>query len=447
MAIRARMLLAALSLGCWSAWSLSQAPVVSLADELQAPGKLPEKAEAQPPKKDEPPAQPLTFPVADTPAPNVPLSTSGSSVQVSALPPVFGDCLTGSRYSPYLVATTPTGQQASVRPGQTQLFPLGTTFDRPVQTRIVTVVTDPGSPGQPPNGSVPPREPIREQFLEVTGTPAVAHSGGLPVNVARGAFKIAENESPRPVDRIYATYHFFSDVNPTLSVPELPVTNVHRETLGFEKTFLNGDASIGMRLPFIQINGPLNLQAQSVGDVSVIFKYAFINDLAREDGGPLRPGNVLSGGLVVTAPTGNTAAYSAQCPIIHSTLLQPWVGGILVSGRSFLQGFSSLAVPTDDRDTTFFFNSVQLGYRLWESPNNDRLLTALYPIVECHVNTPLNNRGLDRLPIGATDFVTITGGATFCLGSRSALNLGANTSVTGPRPYVVEAMAQLNINY
>jgi hypothetical protein len=67
--------------------------------------------------------------------------------------------------------------------------------------------------------------------------------------------------------------------------------------------------------------------------------------------------------------------------------------------------------------------------------------------MEVHVNTPLNHRGQKRFPIGAFDTVTITAGATFGLGQSSALNLGVNSPVTGPKPYVVEAMAQLNIRY
>ena len=43
--------------------------------------------------------------------------------------------------------------------------------------------------------------------------------------------------------------------------------------------------------------------------------------------------------------------------------------------------------------------------------------------------------------------VSFTAGATLGFGSRSFLNLGVNAPVTGPQPYVVEAIAQLNIRY
>src|SRR5207247_1099521 len=98
-----------------------------------------------------------------------------------------------------------------------------------------------------------------------------------PVRVpvaSQGAFKICENESPRPTDRVFFTYNFYSDAtgapsglgvprtdtvtNPNGTVTSTPVPAVtikldaHREIFGFEKTFLDGNASIGMRAPLVQ---------------------------------------------------------------------------------------------------------------------------------------------------------------------------------------------------
>lgn len=410
------------------------------------------KAETQPAPATQPPAQPpLTFPAAAGAGAAAPLAASGSSVQMTALPPVYGDMMSGNYfsplalYNPFLVATLPGGTMQNVNPGAIEQFPLGTTFSQQVPVQIVQVQVGTEIIFDPQNPDLPIEVPIFENRLQVTGPPLQAHAGGIPVTVARGAFKIGENESPRPVDRFYVNYNFFSDVNPSLNVPGMPTTNVHRQTIGLEKTFMGGNASVGLRLPFLQIDGPQNIDRNTLGDLTMIFKYAWINEFLVDPDGTIRPGNVLSGGLVVTAPTGGAATYSALTPEIHPTMLQPWLGGIYVRGNAYLQGFSSLAVPTDDRDTTFFFNSLQVGYLFYRS--TDSILTAVAPIAEVHVTTPLNNRELRRLPIGAADIVSLTGGTTFCLGSRSALNLGVNVPVTGPRPYVVEAVAQLNIRY
>ena len=420
-----------------------QMPVEASAAEYQQPAPKAQDPKAQDPKPQDPPPPPVTFPATNRAAlPASAVAAAGTSIRRSSQPNVFGNCLTGTVFSPYLVATLPNGQQFTILPGQTVLLPAGTTFDRPVPQQLVAIPrTSPPRPNAPPT-DLPPLI-----LLQVTGTEAVAHAGGLPVNVVRGAFKIMENESPRPTDRVYASYNFFSDVNPSLSVPGLPVTNVHRETFGIEKTFLEGNASVGLRLPLLQVEGARNIDRQSAGDLSAIFKYAIINDWYDNGDGSVGGGSVLSTGFVVTAPTGDAATFSSQCPQIHSTVIQPFVGAVKSWDRIYLQGFSSVAVPTDDRDTTFLFNSIQAGYFLFNASTGDRWLQSFTPILECHVNTPLNNRGLRRLPIGSFDEVSFTGGATLGIGRAAFLNVGCNVPVTGPRPYAFEALAQLNVRY
>ena len=437
-----------------AASSVAQVPMAMPAETAavyQQPVPKAQDPKPQDPKPQDPPPPPVTFPATNRAVlPASAVAAAGTSIRRSSQPNVFGNCLTGTVFSPYLIATLPSGQQQTILPGQTVLLPPGTTFDRDVQQQLIAIPRPPTPPppGRPNNPDVPtPPPPPPDVFLRVTGTEAIAHAGGLPVNVVRGAFKIMENESPRPTDRIYASYNFFSDVNPSLSVPGLPVTNVHRETFGIEKTFLEGNASIGLRLPLLQIEGARNIDRQSAGDLSVIFKYALINDWYDNGNGSIGGGNVLATGLVVTAPTGNAATFSAQCPVIHSTVIQPYVGGLASWDRVYLQGFSSVAVPTDDRDTTFLFNSLQTGYLLYSASTDDRWLQSFTPILECHVNTPLNNRGLKRLPIGSFDEVSLTGGAMIGIGRAAFLNVGCNVPVTGPKPYAIEALAQLNFWY
>ena len=100
------------------------------------------------------------------------------------------------------------------------------------------------------------------------------------------AFKVAENESPLPLDRLFVTYNFYSRV--------LGTQDVHRETLGVEKTFLAGSASLGLRLSFFQIHCDGSPDSAKVDDLSLIFKYAVL----RADDG------TLSTGLAVSLPTG-----------------------------------------------------------------------------------------------------------------------------------------------
>jgi hypothetical protein len=259
--------------------------------------------------------------------------------------------------------------------------------------------------------------------------------------VARGAFKISENESPRPIDRVYFTYNYYNNVNGGLNAPGVAQTDVHREVIGFEKTFFDGNASLGMRLPFVQVTGDGSVGRQDLGDLSIILKYAFINDRETR--------NVLSAGISVTAPTGGNFLL-AGVPDVHPWLLQPYVGGIYNFGNFYLQGFSAIVAPTDSRDVTAWNNDVGLGYFLYRSQDPDRLLTAVVPTVEIHVTTPLNHRNsLNSLtdPIPGIDVVNLTTAVTLGICRRSSLGLGVVTPLTGPKPFDVEGQAYLNFRF
>ena len=71
------------------------------------------------------------------------------------------------------------------------------------------------------------------------------------VPAVRG-IKIADNQYPRPVDRVWVSYNYYDGVNSGINNEmQTPIKNmqVHRETFGFEKTFLDQQASIGFRIP------------------------------------------------------------------------------------------------------------------------------------------------------------------------------------------------------
>jgi hypothetical protein len=258
---------------------------------------------------------------------------------------------------------------------------------------------------------------------------------GALATVVRGAYKITENESPAPQDRVFFTYNYYNNVNGSQNPPGTPQSDVHREMIGVEKTILGGNASIGLRLPYIEITGNSEFQRSDVGDLTLLLKYALINDPSTH--------NVLSGGLVVTFPTGGNF-LPAGVTDVHSTLLQPYVGGIYNMGSLFLQGFSSFVVPTDSRDVTAWNNDLAVGYWLYRSCDHDRLLTYIVPTVELHISTPTNHRGSDSTPVGGIDLFDVTAAVTLGLGDCSALGLAVVTPFSGPRPYDVEAQCYFN---
>jgi hypothetical protein len=324
-----------------------------------------------------------------------------------------------------------------------------TTF-QPVQ---VTIIGPNGEPMlvtlfQPVTQTVPLTIQQRTLVKNITRVP-VASGGG---------FKIGENESPIPEDRVFFTYNYYNGLRgpggpfgaaridaqqtvlngfPATITTPVPATppgrfDLHREMAGFEKTFLDGTGSIGLRVPLLQMHGDGTFSQDDFGDLTAIVKYAPFFDRST--------GNVLSGGLAVTFPTG--PANNTIIGNIHSTLFQPFVGYRWNVDRFFVQGFSSVVIPTDSRDATLLFNDIGVGYWLYRG-NGRRAITGIAPVLEAHVTTPLDHRQTTDA-IFVPNIVSFTGGVHVGIGGRSSFTIGVNTPVTGPRPYAVEAIAQFN---
>src|SRR5262249_41059446 len=94
----------------------------------------------------------------------------------------------------------------------------------------------------------------------------------------RGAFKGADNESPRPVDRVFCNYNRFNDGAVGRRGQGLPSPDLHREVIGFEKAFLDRNAPFEMPLPFLQLEGDGSVNRQDLGDLTMVLKYAFLNN-------------------------------------------------------------------------------------------------------------------------------------------------------------------------
>jgi len=255
---------------------------------------------------------------------------------------------------------------------------------------------------------------------------------------ASGAIKLAENESPRPQDRVFAIYRNYENLQgpPAIGLPFIssPQYDLAQTVLGFEKTFLGGDASIGMRLPFFNLSGT-NFRDEGVGDLGVILKYALINDRIT--------GDVLSTGIMLTLPTGDVP--EALYGDIHSTLIQPYVGYIVNWDNIFLQGFSSIVIPTDNRDVTMLFNDVGIGYLMYRGLPGS-FITAVVPTIEAHVTTPLGANNVTD-PVFVPDLLVLTGGVHFQISGRSTFTLAGAVPVAGERVFDFESMLMFNLRF
>ena len=279
-----------------------------------------------------------------------------------------------------------------------------------------------------PNGaSLPPG------FRRISGNKA-AIIAPLPLHAS---YKIMEGESPLPENRAYITYTFYDNVDRLFPSSVAGSSNLNRETLGLEQTFGGGDSSIGLRLPFLQLTGNSDVEDNEVGDLSIIYKHAFIYDR--------QTGNLFSGGMVLTVPTGQGLEIEGESTI-HSTVFQPFLGFYHNFDAFYVEGFSSVAVPTDMRDVALMFNSLALGYRLYQDDASDAPIRAILPQAELHLNTPFNHRGLNSGPINFDDSLDFTGGVRVVF-QRAEIGACVGTPVTGPKPYDVECAANLTFRW
>ena len=296
--------------------------------------------------------------------------------------------------------------------------------------------TAPGLPPPFPPGTPPP--------------PPGARLASAVVPSVRG-FKIAENQSPQPQDRVFFTFDYFSDLNGALNRRfESPVNNLtaYRYIFGFEKTFDEGFGSFGFRLPLDSLSANSATSGNfvkpggtstSLNDLSLFTKYVLKVDPAT--------GSLLSVGLEATLPTGPSQFAGAKyIQGIHSTEVQPFLGYLLIRDRFYLHGFLSLSVPSSVRDVTMVYNDLGIGYFVYRSTDPDSALTSVAPTFEVHINSPLTHRDWFNAndPTGTADIVDLTYGLNATFYRQSVITLGMVTPVTGPRPFNYEAVLLFN---
>jgi hypothetical protein len=261
-------------------------------------------------------------------------------------------------------------------------------------------------------------------------------------------FKMSDDQSPRPLDRVYFDFNYFNNVNAAVNRRfDIDLHNIalYRELFGVEKTFLDGSASLSLVVPVNSLTASsssgLGGSSTDFGDLTIIYKQALLDDRCT--------GNLLSAGLALTLPTGpDRFANSPVVPAQHNTFFQPFVGYIFNYERWYIHGFSSLDVPTDSNDVTAWYNDVGIGYQLYRT-RECRFLTAIVPTLEFHLTTPLNHRGAFRTddPAGTPDVLTLTLGTHFEIRQNALFTVGLNTPVTGPRPYDFEVIAQFALRF
>ena len=206
--------------------------------------------------------------------------------------------------------------------------------------------------------------------------------------------KISEDQSltPRPQDLVAAcdfTFQLYfrkgvnDQVNQRLQSP-IGYTQIFRYIAGYEKTFLDGKGSIGLRVPLDSVtantassraSGNFGGTSTAVGDMSIYGKYILLEN--RETG------SLLSSGLAVTAPTGpgRFAGLDTFAPSPHGTSFQPFIGYIYNTGKLYFHGFTIVDVTTTGRDPVLMYNDF--GVRLLPPPARSKCLGYAVDFDDC----------------------------------------------------------------
>jgi hypothetical protein len=281
-------------------------------------------------------------------------------------------------------------------------------------------------------------------------------------------FKMAENTSPIPQDRVYFDYDYYHGV--PLNSPD-PSLGVSAYAPGFEKTFLSGLMSFELRLPMattldnnVFFDGTTSRSQGEVGDLAMVVKGLLIR----------RDTFVVSGGLAFTVPTARDSQYSfAQSdsgPFMtianRSVHLMPFVGGLWTPNeRLFAIGYFQVDVDANGdpvtmgripsgsfREPTMLYLDLGMGYWLRRSDSTSDLVTGFAPIMELHMNQSLDSASaisLGTLSVtGAADNISIldlTVGANVELRRNTTVTAGYCTPLTSDRAF--DGQLRCFVNY
>ncbi len=265
--------------------------------------------------------------------------------------------------------------------------------------------------------------------------------------------KIAEGESPQPLDRVFYRFNWYNNVAPaqwTSPTATIHDVNLYRNVLGFEKTLFDGNYSLGLRIPFNTLEaeakpdvvGEQGIHSTQFGNVNAIFKAVLWQDR--------QTGDLISAGVTLSLPTASSLLTNPSQSIV--LYVQPYGAFIYNRGDLFFQGFMSITAPILHTESIVLFTDLGVGYWWYRNPEG-RLLTAFVPTFEIHIADPLRQPDAAVLDVGIFDtlrlnnVVDLTVGTTLEFGTRTTLGLGLVVPVTGPKPFDLELLAQLNYRF
>jgi hypothetical protein len=285
-------------------------------------------------------------------------------------------------------------------------------------------------------------------------------SSGQTVPIAGGdrRFKVAENVSPIPRDRILFNYNHFHN---SLTDINGASRDLDRFTFGFEKTMLHGKASIETRLPLAvgldsrQSVGGTDTRSTELGNLAFAFKANVIS----------RCNWMVSAGTSLTVPTGDDyVQFNGAAPELEiqndAVHLAPFVGFLAQPNRCcFAQGFiqADFDLGGNDvfsgtngfegvlQDQNLLFIDASIGRWLHRSPCNTCSVAAM---AELHYTATLNDTdavaGVSN-PFNRMDILNATAALDFQVG-KTSLRVGGAAPLRSDEEQLFDSEIILQLN-
>jgi hypothetical protein len=300
--------------------------------------------------------------------------------------------------------------------------------------------------------------------------------GNVPIAGGDRNFKIADNNSPIPTDRVLFNYHHFQ--NALLGWPGGQNYNLDRFTFGVEKTFCNKTCSVEVRVPFARgLEGDQELRstnaaaATEFGNIPLVFKKLLVR----------RECWLLSAGMATVFPTGNDAREFQDGVLTKwvkndSYHLQPFLGWLwLPNDQLFVEAFAQLDFdangypvifndPTGNQrlasgvlqDQSLMLVDLKIGRWIYRNPCAP-WIKGIAPAVELHYTTTMQDA--DRVGDAANpqigsignfynrmDILNVTGGLHFALGKASQLTVAAVAPLRSDEESLFDAEVTVQYN-
>jgi hypothetical protein len=296
---------------------------------------------------------------------------------------------------------------------------------------------------------------------------------GFSTALGGGAsYNISENNTSIPTDRVYFIYNAFFNALQTTTGGFQPTTNsvdLHRYLIGFEKTFLDGNASIDFRMPLFsgldfQDSGFVG-NTGNVGNLAMYLKgLLYIDDDV-----------ALASGMGIGLPTGSDVRLQSQNDFLtiqnQSVRLMPFVAMTMSPGEKwFVQSFGQVNFAASGNDViggsgnygvfteqNLLQFDLGLGRWMWRDSQRD-LFTGLAGIAELHYTTTIQDSDTVNIPITSVfggnvtnsanrlDLLNLTSGLHFQLGPMSNLRVGAVVPLRAEPDRVFDSELQVFFN-